>query len=162
MAEPTHSGPAVYAAPTQPSGGAGAPQAPPPQLDPRSIGDLFRELAGETTTLLRQEVALAKTETTQKAKAVLGDAAMIVGGGLAALVGAIVLVFGLGYLLGDALDNIGLGLLLVGLIVAVVGGLLAKSGIAKFSEIHFGPERTIETLKEDKQWLQNEKRELTS
>ena len=59
--------------------------------DERSIGDLFSELANETGTLIRQEVALAQAEITQKATDAGKNAASIaIGGfvGYAAFLGA--------------------------------------------------------------------------
>ncbi len=47
----------------------------------RSLGDLFSELATETSTLVRQEVALAQTELTQKATVVGKDVGFLVVGG---------------------------------------------------------------------------------
>ena len=47
-----------------------------------SLGDLFSTLTEETSLLVRQEVALAKTEVTEKAKALGKDVAFMVAGGV--------------------------------------------------------------------------------
>ena len=148
----------------RPYAGEGAPVAPPPHMDPRSVGDLFRELASETSTLLRQEVALAKTEIKEEARTASAHVATTAAGGAVAYAGLIVLLTGLGFALGELFgdDLLWLGLLLVGLVAAAVGYGLLKKGLGGLKTVNPAPERTIETLKEDKQWLQNETRELRS
>ena len=48
-----------------------------PTRDDRSLGELFAELSRETTTLMRQELALATTEMTHKASRVGKDIAFL-------------------------------------------------------------------------------------
>ena len=147
------------------------PVAPPPYADDRSLGDLLGELANETTTLVKQEIALAKTEireevktATDEAKTAAKNAGFIAAGGAVAYTGLIAIVIGLGWLLGEILGGAEwLGILLVGLIVAAVGYALVKKGLTTLQHeldalkrIDPKPERTIKTLKEDKQWLKNE------
>jgi hypothetical protein len=121
--------------------------------DQRSLGEMFGELSRETRTLIQQELRLAKTELMEKASRMGKGAGLIVGGGLIAyagflaIVGAIVLVV------------IALGLppwaaaLLGGVLVAGIGYLLIRSGIAALNPQELIPGKTIETLKEDAQWL---------
>ena len=133
-----------------------APRAPDPRLDDRSVGDLVGELFGEASTLIRQEVALAKTEITQDAKKAGVSAASAIAGGVVAYAGFIVLLIGLGFGLNDLFDSAWLGLTLVGLLVAVGGSLMLRSGLAALKAIDPTPERTLKTLKEDKEWLKNQ------
>ena len=135
---------------------APALRAPDPRLDDRSVGDLVGELFGEASTLIRQEVALAKTEITQDAKKAGASAGTAIAGGAVAYAGLIVLLVGLGFGLNELLDSDWLGLTLVGLIVAVGGGLLLRGGLAALKTIDPTPERTLKTLKEDKEWLKNQ------
>lgn len=53
----------------------------PQNQDDRSLGDLFAELASETSQLVRQEVALAQTEITNKATRVGKQVGFLVVGG---------------------------------------------------------------------------------
>lgn len=121
----------------------------------RSIGDLFSELAGETSTLVRQEVALAQTELTQKATVVGKNVGFLVVGGAisyAALLAVLAAVI------------IGLSLwipawisaLVVGIVVAIVGFLLVSSALSALKKIEITPRETVESLKEDAQWLKNQ------
>ena len=111
------------------------PGAPGPEP---SLGELFKQLAQDSATLVKQEVSLAKAEMRENLRSATKDAAMIAVGG------------------GDLLDNYWLGALLVGLVFVVVGGLLAKKNLNNLKKDDLGPDQTIQTLKEDKRWLQSE------
>jgi len=121
-----------------------------------SIGELLGDLMRETTTLIRQEITLAKTEMTQKASdAGRNIAALAVGGvvayaGLLAILAAIVLLLISGGMASWA------SALLVGVIVAVIGGVLAMKGLEALKHADMAPRRTIETLKEDAQWMKQQ------
>jgi uncharacterized membrane protein YqjE len=121
-----------------------------------ALGDLIRQLAQDSATLVRQEVALAKAELQSNVKSVARDLTMVAVGGVIALIGAMVLILFLVLAVGDALDEYWLGALIVGLLFVIVGGLLAKSNLNKLKHESVAPTRTLETLKEDKQWLQSE------
>lgn len=121
-----------------------------------ALGDLFRQLAQDSATLVRQEMNLAKAELKSNVKSVARDAAMVAVGGILALVGVVVLIAFLVVAVGDALDNYWLGALVVGVLFLLVGGLLAMSSLKKLKHEEVVPTRTLETLKEDKQWLQSE------
>lgn len=118
--------------------------------DPRdkSLGDLFADLTRDTAKLVRQEVDLAKVEITQKATKVGKDVAMIAVGGLVAYVGLVVLVVGLGFLLAQFMPS-WVAFLIVGLVVAGIGGAVAMSGLGALKKVDPMPRQTIETLKED-------------
>lgn len=127
------------------------------QKDERSIGDLFAELATETSTLVRQEVQLAKTELTQKVTSAGKDAGMIGAGGALAYAGLLALIaaviIGLGQLI-----PMWLSALIVGLVVVGIGYMLIQSGLKALKSIDPAPRETIETLKEDKEWVKEQTR----
>lgn len=126
--------------------------------DERSLGDLFSELASETSTLVRQEVALAQTELTQKAAKVGRNVGyLVVGGavGYAALLSFIAaLIIGLGRLL----ENYWLSALIVGIIVTVVAVVMIMSALNSLKTTGITPTQTVETIKEDAQWLKDQVR----
>ncbi len=140
----------------------GAP--PPPAAEP-SLGELFKQLTQDSATLIRQEVALAKAELRENMKGVGTSLAMIAVGGMLALVGLLALTAFLVILLGDLLANYWLAALIVGLLFAVIGGVLISIHVNRLRQIDLKPEQTIQTLQEDKRWIQSEiqdvKRELT-
>ena len=126
-------------------------------MDDRSLGELFGELSRETSTLVRQEVTLAKAELTQKASKVGVDVGYMAAGGAVAYAGLLALVAAIILLLGQALE-LWLSALIVGVIVAAVGGYLVRQGLQRLKEVSPMPDQTVQTLKEDAQWLKNQAR----
>ena len=133
----------------------------PPRTD-HSFATLIRELRDETTTLLRQEVALAKTELSEKASLVGRNSIYLAVGGLVAYAGLIFILHSLVGLLLVGLLRAGLseGVAtwlapgIVGLVVAGVGYALVQKAKSTLSRESLAPEKTIQSLKEDKQWTQ--------
>jgi len=123
----------------------------------RSLGELFAELARETSTLVRQEVDLAKTEMTQKASQVGKDAGLIGAGGAVAYAGflAIIAAFILG--LGELIP-LWLSALIVGLVVAGIGYVIIQRGLSALKRADLKPRETIESLKEDTEWVKEQTR----
>lgn len=130
---------------------------------PPSIAGLLKELRDETTTLLRQEVALAKAELKENTSKLTTHALHIALGGFVAYAGIIVLLIGTGHLLGTWFIHLGLdpriaqwlAPSLVGLTVALIGwGMLSK---AKHAMAHddLAPRKTIESLRTNKEWAQS-------
>lgn len=136
-----------------------------PLVEP-SLGDLFRELAQESSTLIRQEMELAKVELRDNVRAFAKDAGKIAVGGALLFVAFLILNAFLIVLIGDALDNYWLGALILGVIYLIIGGVMAMSGKKGLQRDDFKPSETLRTLREDKIWAQSEahemKRELTS
>ncbi len=124
----------------------------------RSLGELFGDLAKETSTLVRQEVQLAKTEMTQKVSAVGKDAGMIAAGGFVAYAGFLALVATLIIALGQLGLPWWLAALIVGVVVAAVGYFLIQRGINAIKHTNMAPQQTIQTLKEDRQWASEQMR----
>lgn len=114
----------------------------------RSLGELFAELARETATLVRQEVALAKTELSQKGAEVGRNIGFLVAGGAVAYAGLLVILIGLVYLLHEAMGlPVWVSGLLVGAVVAAAGGFLVSKGLARLKNLDPVPRETLETLK---------------
>ncbi|HUR60182.1 MAG TPA: phage holin family protein [Opitutaceae bacterium] len=130
---------------------------------PNSIPHLLRDLRDETTTLLRQEVALAKTELKANTSRMASHAVHIAVGGFVAYAGIIVLLIGIGHLLGALLVRFGLDRdvatwlapTLVGLVVAVIGWTMLAKAKAAIAHDDLVPRRTIDSLRSNKEWAQN-------
>ena len=133
-------------------------QPPPPDEDmrDRSIGELVKTLADQTSTLVRQEIELAKAEVTQKGKQAGKGAGLLVGAAVLGLLAAGTLVAFLVMLLDGALPN-WLSALIVGLVLAAIAAALAISGRNKVREATPPAPQTVETLKEDVQWAKTQK-----
>ena len=123
--------------------------------DERSLGDLFSELAAETGTLVRQEVALAQAEITSKATRVGKNVGFLaVGGaiGYAALLAILTgIVLGLSYFMPAWIAAI-----LVGLVVGAVAFFMISSGLEDLKNTNLKPEETVDSIKEDAQWLKDQ------
>jgi len=123
--------------------------------DDRSLGELFSELAQETSTLVRQEVSLAKTEMTQNASRAGKHVGSLAAGGAVAYAGLLAILAGVIVLL-DNVMPLWLSALLVGIVVAVVGYILVRRALDALKREDFAPRETIETLKEDRQWAKDQ------
>jgi hypothetical protein len=123
--------------------------------DGRSLGELFSELAQETSTLVRQEVNLAKTEMSQKASTAGKHLGVLAAGGALAYAGLLAILAGVIALLNDVMP-LWVAALLVGIVVAIVGYLLIRKGLDALKREDFAPRETIETLKEDQQWAKDQ------
>jgi hypothetical protein len=122
----------------------------------RSIPEVFSDLVGQLTTLLRKEAELARTEVSEKISKVA------VGLGLA-MVGGVLVIPGLVVLLGaivSILTTSGLTLYLAALIVGgstlIIGILLMVGGIARLQAESLVPEKTLHQLQRDVEVAKNE------
>ena len=121
----------------------------------RSIGDLFTELAGETSTLVRQEIDLARVELTQKASEIGKNVAWLSVGGVVGLVGVLAVTAALILLLSKFIDP-WIAAVLVGGAFLIAAGVMVMSALKALKETDLAPRQTVETLKEDTQWLKNQ------
>ena len=121
-------------------------------LRDQSFGDLFKQLSEQTTTLVRQEVELARTELKEKGRSAGVGAGLIGAGGLLGLGAFGALTAMLIVLLAMWMDA-WLACLIVTAVYGVGGAILAMAGKRKVQQASPPvPEQTIETIKEDVQW----------
>ena len=126
------------------------------QRDERSLGDLFSDLSRETTTLVRQEVQLAKAELTQSATEVARGIGMLVAGGAVAYAGLLFLLLAIVFGLIEAGWDAWLSALVVGLVVVAIGAILVLRARESLKPANLAPRRTVETLKEDQEWAKEQ------
>jgi uncharacterized membrane protein YqjE len=126
------------------------------ELRERPIGELLKQLSQETTTLVRQELDLAKAEMAEKGKQAGKGAGMFGGAGvvgflaLGALTAALILALDTGM-------KAWLAALIVGLVYAAIAGALALTGKKEVQQAGPPvPEQTVETVKEDVQWAKTQ------
>lgn len=131
---------------TAASGGVGPTTAEGhPDVENTSVGQLIGEVTKNLSTLMRQELDLAKAELTVEAKKAGQGAGMF---GAAGFAGYMVLMF-LSFALWWGLENLmdaGWAALIVAALWAVIGAVTFSMGRKKFKEVHPKPERTVETL----------------
>jgi len=122
----------------------------------RSLGELFGDLARDMGTLVSQELALARTELTDKAARVGKDVAMLAAGGLIAYAGLLAIVAAVIVLIADQGVPLWVSALVIGLVVAGIGYLLVQRGISALRHQDLTPRQTIQSLKEDTQWMKEQ------
>jgi xanthine/uracil permease len=133
---------------------------PGERKDDRSIGQLLKELTQESSTLLKQEMNLAKTEMSEKASRVGANLGEVAVGGAVAFLGAIALLLAVVYGLTSLLNKfMSLGVaawlapLIVGIVLAAIGYSLIKKALATLKQESITPQRTTQSLQENKEWL---------
>jgi hypothetical protein len=126
-----------------------------PQNDNRSLGQLFSDLVTETRTLVRQEVALAKTEVTEKATWAGRNAGVAAAGGLILLLGALPIIAGiiisLGHKIGYATASF-----VIGILFLIAGAVLVMKALKAFKTQPLAPTQTTTQLKETTQWAKEQ------
>ena len=121
----------------------------------RSIGELFSELAGETSTLIRQEVALAQVEITQKASKAGKNVGYLAVGGFVGYAGLLAIIAGVILAMANFMPA-WLAAIIVGVIIGVVSYVLVSSALTELRNMEMAPTETVETIKEDARWLKNQ------
>jgi hypothetical protein len=124
--------------------------------DERSLGDLFSDLSRETTTLVRQEVQLAKAELTQSATEAARGIGMLVAGGAVAYAGLLFLLLAIVFGLIEAGWDAWLSALVVSLVVVAIGAVLVLRARESLKPANLAPQKTVETLKEDAAWAKEQ------
>lgn len=123
--------------------------------DQRSIGDLFGDLTREMTTLVRQEITLARVEMLQKVSVVGRNAAMLIVGGAMLYAAFLALMATVIIAIAYALPW-WLAALIVTVVAGGIGAALAFKGLATLRHTNMAPEQTIQTLKEDGAWAKQQ------
>jgi len=135
---------------TQPSAGSTAPSnGRAEQLRQRPAGELVKDLSTQVSTLVRQELELAKVELTEKGKQAGIGAGMFGGAGVLALYGVGALVTTAILALATVLDG-WLAALIVAVVLFAIAGVLALMGKARAKKAGPPvPEQAVATVKED-------------
>lgn len=128
----------------------------------RPVAELLREFSEQTTTLVRQELELAKLELTEKGKRAGIGAGMFGGAGVVGLYAVGALTAALILVLATAMTA-WLAALIVGVVYAAIAGILALTGKSKVQQaIPPLPEQATESVKEDVQWTKTRARQAKS
>ena len=134
---------------TRPANGRG-------QTRERPAGELIKDLSQQISELVRQEIALARAELTEKGKAAGITAGIFGGAGLFGIGAFLALTACLILALAEGMDG-WLAALIVALAYGAIAGVLALRARAKAREATPPvPEQTIETVKEDVKWAKRQ------
>ena len=111
-----------------------------------NVVDLLKQLAGQGSHLAEQQLALIKAEIRESTADLKMAIGAMAGAAVVGLAGLGVALMGIAYLLGDAMDNLGLATLIVGVAALGLAYVLYRSGANKMSATNLTPERTERTL----------------
>jgi hypothetical protein len=111
-----------------------------------NIVDLLRQLVGQGSHLAEQQLSLIKAEIREATGDLKAAVGAMAGAAVVGIAGLGVVLMGLAYLLGDAIENVGLATLIVGLATLALAYFMYRAGANKMSSAHLAPDRTQRTL----------------
>lgn len=120
-----------------------------------SLGALLGDLAHESSTLVRQEMTLAKTEMTQKVTHAAENVGVVLLGGAIANAGLVVLLLGLAYAV-SSYAPLWASALFFAVAAIAVGVWLAQRGLEALGRMSAVPHKTVATLKDNAQWAKEQ------
>ncbi len=126
-----------------------------PDKQDQSIGSLISDLANETGLLIRQEIALAKIELTEKATSIGRNIGFLVLGGAVAYAALLALLAAIIIGLANVMAWWAAALV-VAVVVGIVAAVLISKALASLKSTSIAPRQTMETLKEDAQWAKQQ------
>ena len=124
--------------------------------DDRSLGELLSNIANNMTTLVKDELELAKSEAKQEATKAGKGAGLLAGAGVTANLALLFLSLAVMFML-DSWMHTGWAALIVMAIWAIVAAVLAARGRKELKELNPQLETTQQTIKEDVQWAKQQK-----
>lgn len=135
------------------------PPGTPPPGDDRSLADLVVEASENASTLVREEIELAKAEVSDKVGKILRGSAVGIAAGVFAFLALILIMHGIAWLLAEELfdGNVWPGYFVEAalfLIVAALAGWIASKALK--SGAPPVPEQAIEQAKLTKEMLEKE------
>lgn len=126
------------------------------ERDDRSLGEIVGDISNDLTTLVKQELDLARTELKAEAGKAGKGAGLLGGAGVAGLLALILASFAFSYLL-DNWMPVELAFLITTLLWAVVAAVLASRGRSELKKSNPALPKTQRTLKEDAAWVKAQK-----
>jgi hypothetical protein len=124
------------------------------QVADTSIGEMIGNISNDLSQLFRQEVELAKAELKQEAGKAGKAAGMLGAAGFAGYLAVVLLSFALVFALANVMDA-GWAALIVAVLWGIAGAVLYTTGRKQLKTVDPMPRRTVDTIKEDAQWLKN-------
>jgi hypothetical protein len=111
-----------------------------------NLVDLVRQLTSQGTHLAEQQLQLILAEVRETTTDLKVAVAAMIGAAVVGISGLGVLLMGLAYLLGDAIDDLGLATLIVGVVTLILAAILYAGARKKMDATHLSPERSRRTL----------------
>jgi hypothetical protein len=122
------------------------------ELQHESYSELLSELANNSASLVRDEIALATQEMREKLASLRSGILIL---SAASIIGLIALEALTAAAVIGLIKTVGAvnAALIVGSVLAIIGAALALVGLRKIKRTNLRPQQTIETLEEDRKWL---------
>jgi uncharacterized membrane protein YqjE len=138
------------------------PGYPPPDpaepIDPdQSLSDLVGRMTNDVGKLVSTQIELAKVEIKEEVRRAGKGVGMVGGGGLAGWFALLLVSMGIAFGIGNAMDSVGWGFVLVGLVYAAIAAGLVLKGKQQITSATPVAEQTIESIKEDVEWARQQK-----
>jgi uncharacterized membrane protein YqjE len=124
------------------------------------IGVLLKRFGQDASTLVRQEITLAKLELRESMKGLAKDAGKLGAAAGLGLFGGFALLAFVIVGLGDLLNNYWLSALIIAVLLLGAPAVMAKGALNSMKESSIAPEETVQTLKEDQRWAKREVQEF--
>lgn len=123
--------------------------------DPRSVPQLLADFTRDTTALLQDELALARSEANEKIAQIGRGVTSLATGGLILFAALLVLLQAAVIGLHEAMDTTmgWLAPLIVGVIVAIIGGAMLAAGRKRIRPENLKPQRSIDEAKRDRDFV---------
>jgi uncharacterized membrane protein YqjE len=136
----------------------------PVRSETESLPTLFSRLGDDVMQLFNSQLTLFKVEIKEEANAYLRGAIMIGLGAVVALIGFALLnvavAFGVSTLFAQSnfsqAASYALGFVITGIFYLLVGAIVVTAVKSRLAKQDLVPNRTVEELRKDKQWLKNE------
>lgn len=133
------------------------PPPPPPSSEDKALGELVIDVSERTSTLIREEIELAKTEIREKVTKLVQGSVVGIAAGIFALMGLAMLMHGIAWLLNDLFfsSNVWIGFLVEALFWFCVA---AGAGFFAYRSVQAGapptPDLAIEEARRTKETLE--------
>jgi len=114
-----------------------------------SLGSLVMEITDDLTTLVRKEVDLAKVELQENLKEGAVAGGKVAAGGMVAYAGLLLILAAIAIALGQWWENYWLAAAVVGLVTAIIGGVMLNGGINQLKEVSLVPHKAMASLERD-------------
>ncbi|MGI8837549.1 MAG: phage holin family protein [Pyrinomonadaceae bacterium] len=135
-----------------------------PETDNESLPALFSRLGDDVMQLFDTKISLLKVELKEEANTYARGGAMIAVGGVIAAIGFALLNVALAFGISALIANMeisqpakyAIGFVAAGLLYLIVGAIIVSTMKNRLARQSLVPDRTVEELRKDKQWLKNE------
>jgi uncharacterized membrane protein YqjE len=121
----------------------------------RSFSDVFQDIVRNLQEIVRSEVRLAKTEIREEAERAKSSAMLLGGGAVTGLFAGLFFLLTIMYALVRVMPDWAAAMV-VGAVLAVIAGITLSAGAKQLKLIRPTPERTVETIKENVEWVKQQ------